>query len=288
MSNQANKIAYYPGCSLHASSKLYDIQCRLVLSRLGITLQEIENWNCCGASAANAVDDFLAFALSARNLGIAAASGLSEMIIPCSSCYSRTMIAQQKLFSDSAFKDAVNAELVQKVQNPIKISNILEVLVRHAANISQKAMRQLSSLKPVCYYGCLLTRFPCEMKVADTIENPTSMEMLCEFIGAQPIDWNYKTDCCGASTAITDPKQADLLMSKIVDDAIARGANCFVTSCPLCQLNLDAYQAKLSKTQKQLPVYFITELVGFAMGIDAQEMQVDRHLTEAMTLLNSK
>lgn len=282
------KIAYYPGCSLHASSKLYDIQAKSVLGKIGIELSEIEDWNCCGATSASKTDDFLALALAARNLGIADATGLSEMMIPCSSCYSRTLVSQKTLAGDPALKSEINAELSKKVEGKIKISNILEVLLARKTEIAEKAVNKLKGLVPVCYYGCLLSRFPSDMPVSDSVENPVAMEGLLKSIGAEPLDWGYKTDCCGASASVNDADMALKLMSKIFKDALARGANCFVTTCPMCQLNLDAYQDEVREKYgiaKSLPVYFITELIGISMGMDPLGMQVDRHFTEALGLL---
>ncbi|RJR17505.1 MAG: CoB--CoM heterodisulfide reductase [Nitrospiraceae bacterium] len=282
------KIAYYPGCSLHASSKLYDIQSKSVLGKIGIELSEIEDWNCCGATSASKTDDFLAIALAARNLGIADATGFSEMMIPCSSCYSRTLVSQKALAGDPALKSEINAELAKKVEGRIKISNILEVLLSRQCDIKEKAVKKLTGLKPACYYGCLLTRFPSDMPVSDSVENPAAMEGLLKSLGAEPLDWGYKTDCCGASAAVNDMDMALKLMSKIFKDAAARGANCFVTTCPMCQLNVDAYQEEVREkygTANNLPVYFITELIGISMGMGAEEMQIERHFTDALGLL---
>jgi len=284
------EIAYYPGCSLHASSELYDIQCRLVFGKLGLKLKEIEDWNCCGATGASKTNEFLSIALPARNLGLADATGLSEIVIPCSSCYSRTLVSQKVLASDAVLKDAINAELDHKVEGKIKVSSILEVLRLRveSGEIAGKAVKKLAGLKPACYYGCLMTRFPVDIDVPDNVENPQGMEIVCKAIGAEPIDWSYKTDCCGASGAYNDSEQSQLLMSRIFKDATARGANCFVTTCPICQMNVDAYQAEVGKKygiEKQLPVYFITELIGMSMGLDPIEMQVDRHFVDAMGLL---
>lgn len=283
-------IAYYPGCSLHASSKLYDIQCKLVFKNLGMELKEIDDWNCCGATAASKTDDFLAIALPARNLGLAAATGLSEIVIPCSSCYSRTLVAQKTLAADPALQNDINAELGHKIGGSIKVSSILEALAPTVTSgeLAKKAVRKLEGLKPACYYGCLLTRFPVDVDVPDDVENPQGMETICKALGAGPVDWSYKTDCCGASGAVNDAEQSLLLMSRINKDAVARGANCFVTTCPLCQLNVDAYQDQVAKKfgiEKQLPVYFITELIGLSMGFDPVEMQIDRHFVDAMGLL---
>jgi heterodisulfide reductase subunit B len=284
------EIAYYPGCSLHASSELYDIQCKLVFGKLGLELREIEDWNCCGATAASKTNEFLSVALPARNLGIADATGLSEIVIPCSSCYSRTLVSQKRLASDTALKDSINAELGHKVQGTIKVSSILEVLRPKVVSgeIAGKAVKKLTGLKPACYYGCLLTRFPVDIEVPDNVENPQGMEIVCKALGAEPIDWSYKTDCCGASAAYNDAEQSQLLMSRIFKDATARGANCIVTTCPLCQMNVDAYQDEVDGKygiDKRLPVYFITELIGLSLGIDPVLMQVDRHFVDAMGLL---
>jgi heterodisulfide reductase subunit B len=284
------EIAYYPGCSLHASSQLYDIQCKLVFRNLGMELKEIEDWNCCGATAASKTDDFLAIALPARNLGIAAATGLPEIIIPCSSCYSRTVVSQKTLAANPELKNAINAELGHKAGGPLKVSSILEALLPKvkSGELAKIATKKLEGLKPACYYGCLLTRFPIDVNVPDDIENPQGMETVCKALGAEPLDWSYKTDCCGASGSVNDAEQSLLLMSRIFKDAVARGANCLVTTCPLCQLNVDAYQDQVGEKygiEKRLPVYFITELIGLSMGIDPVAMQVDRHFVDAMGLL---
>jgi heterodisulfide reductase subunit B len=284
------EIAYYPGCSLHASSELYDIQCKLVFDKLGLELKEIEDWNCCGATGASKTNEFLSIALPARNLGLADATGLSEILIPCASCYSRTLVSQKRLASDAALKEAINAELGHKIEGKIKVSSILEVLRPKvdSGEIAAKAVKKLTGLKPACYYGCLLTRFPVDIDVPDNVENPQGIEVVCKALGADPIDWSYKTDCCGASASVNDAEQSQLLMSRIFKDATARGANCIVTTCPLCQMNVDAYQDEVGVKygiEKRLPVYFITELIGVSMGIDPVLMQVDRHFVDAMGLL---
>ena len=122
-------IAYYPGCTLQQSSAFYDVQSRRIFKELGIILNEIDDWNCCGATSAGKYDDFMAIAMPARNLGIAEQDGFSEMVIPCSACYSRTLVAQQRLEDDPALKDEINTELTKKIQGTIKVSSILEVLM---------------------------------------------------------------------------------------------------------------------------------------------------------------
>jgi len=283
-------IAYYPGCTLHASSSLYDVQSRRVFNEIGITLEEIEDWNCCGATSAGKIDDFLAVAMPARNLGIAEAAGFTEMIIPCSACYSRTLVAQKQIEDDGDLKEEINSELTDKVQGNIKVSSILEVLLPRVSSgeLAEKVTKKLKGIQAACYYGCLQTRFPYDVEVPDDVENPQGMEIVLKALGAKSLDWSYKTDCCGASASVNDEDTAFALMGKIMTDAVARGANCFVVTCPMCQLNLDAYQERFcSKNgiQERLPVFFITEMIGLAMGMNPEELQIDRHFVDGTELL---
>jgi heterodisulfide reductase subunit B len=284
------EIAYYPGCSLHSSSALYDVQCREVLGRLGVDLKEIDDWNCCGATSAAKTNDYLSIALPARNLGIADACGLEEMMIPCASCYSRTLIAQKTLETDKDLRDKINADLSKKVEGKIKIVSILDLLVNKAkkGEIAAKATTKLAGLKAACYYGCLQTRYPINVDLPDDVENPQGMEIVCKALGMEAIDWGYKTDCCGASAVYNDAEVSLKFVANIMKDALARGANCIVTTCPMCQMNMDAFQEKASALYnlgERLPVYFITELIGVSMGIGAAALQIDRHFVEATGLL---
>jgi len=284
------ELAYYPGCSLKASSQLYDHQSRRIFKELGVNLVEIEDWSCCGATSAGKTDDFLAVAMPARNIGIAEAAGHSEMIIPCSACYSRTYVADQRMKNDAAMKDEINAELEKKVNKGIKVSSIIEVLLRMAdsGEMGKKAVKKLAGLKPVCYYGCMLTRFPCDLPVPDDVENPRAMEKVLEAVGVKALDWNMKTYCCGASAAMNDQEAAFNLMARIMRDALDRGANCFVTTCPMCQMNLDAYQEGFCDAHgicERLPVYFLTEFIGLAMGLEVRELMIDKHFIDGVSLL---
>ncbi len=283
-------IAYYPGCSLQASHKLYDSQSHKILGALDVKLIELDDWNCCGATSAGKTDDFLAVALPARNIGIAEASGLKELVIPCSACYSRTLVAQYKMEKDPSLKDEINGELKKKVAKGIKVSTILEVILPRveAGYMNDKIQKPLAGLKPACYYGCMLTRFPVGVAASDDVENPRGMEKIMAKLGAEPIDWSYKTDCCGASAAVNDQEAAFNMMGRIMKDAAARGANCFVTTCPMCQMNLDINQEQYCDRVgvcERLPVYFITEMMGVAMGMSPRDLEIDKHFTESINLL---
>ncbi len=298
-------LGYYPGCSLQQSSSLYDLQNRLIFKNLGINLKEIDDWNCCGATSAGKTDDFLAIAMPARNIGIASAQGVKEMVIPCSACYSRTLVAQNFLKTNQDIKTQINFELSNKIPNKtsnkspnkisnklngdLKISSILEVLLSTLENgsLTEKFTHKLSLLKPVCYYGCMMTRFPFDVPVPDDIENPQGMEILLDAAGVHAIDWNYKTACCGASAAVNDPQTAMNLMAKIMKDAVERHANCIIVTCPMCQLNLDAHQdtfCKQNNIEERLPVLFITEVLGMAMNLGFETLQIDRHFIKSSEL----
>ena len=284
------QLAYYPGCSLQQSSALYDVQSRRIFSELGAELVEIEDWNCCGATSAGKVDDFMSAAMPARNIGIAERDGFSEMVIPCSACYSRTLVAQKRLDDDPALKDAINDELGAKINGGLKVSSILEALedrVNEGA-LKKRVVHKLTGLRPVCYYGCMMTRFPYAVPVPDDVENPQGMERILKALKIKAVDWNYKTACCGASAAVNDPETAHNLMARIMKDAVSRGANCFVTTCPMCQMNLDAQQDAFCQKNDigdRLPVFFITEVIGAALAIPPEELQTDRHFIDGTTLL---
>ncbi len=285
-------IAYYPGCSLTQSAELYNLQIIKLFNQLDINITEIEDWSCCGSTSAGKVNDFMAVALPARNIGIAETAGFDEIVIPCSACYSRTIVAQKQLEENPQIKSQINHELSKKIKGGIKVSSILEVLLDNISKLSinQTSGSNLSHIKPVCYYGCMLTRFPQDIEVGENVENPQGMEKILKAIGITSLDWNYKTFCCGASAVVNDPETALKLMADIMEDAINRGANCFVTTCPMCQMNLDVQQEEIIKKyniRKKLPIYYITELLGIAMGMSPKEMQIDKHFIDGCSLLEN-
>jgi len=276
-------LAYYPGCSLYQSAKLYNHQTKRVFGRLGLRLREIEDWSCCGATSAGKINDFMAVALPARNLGIAESTGLNELVVPCSACYSRTLVAQKQLQDFPLLKNEINGELSKKVKGSIKVSSTLDVLKRalHDKRFAAIPLQKLDDIKPACYYGCMHTRFPYDVPISDNIENPRGMELILEAIGVSALDWNYKTHCCGASSVIYNPDCALDLMAKILQDAISRGANCLVVTCPMCQMNMDSQQNAYCEKhgiKERLPVYFITELLGLAFGFTERDLQPEEHL----------
>ena len=258
-------LTYYPGCSLKTSSKFYETSIKQVFSSYGIEIQELPDWSCCGASAAHTVDDRLAHALVARNLALAEARD-HHFFAPCSACYIRSKVTNERMRQDKEFRKDIN-----NVISPLKclgtgeVKNIIEVLHDHVGiELIARGLRyDLSSLKAVPYYGCVLTRVM-GMEAFDDKENPTSMDSLLWALGVELISWPYKMECCGASKTLTNKDVTYTLSGKIMDRAILLGADAIVTPCPLCQLNLDL-QPYLGRTEKALPILFLSEVFELAL-----------------------
>ena len=259
-------LTYYPGCSLKTSSKFYERSIKEVFSAYGVGLEELEDWSCCGASAASTVDEKIALALAARNLSLAEGQD-RPFFAPCSACYNRAMVANEKLRVDKALRDEINRAIYPRTcLGAVEVKNIIEVLSEYVGveRIAKETAYDLSGLKVVPYYGCVLTRIM-KIKTFDDKENPESMDWLLWAAGAEVVSWPYKMECCGASKTITNRGQMVNLSGKIMDMAIAVGADAVVTSCPLCQLNLDILPY-LGREGKSLPVLFLSEILELALS----------------------
>lgn len=279
------KIAYYPGCSLHATAKEFDLSTRAVCAELDLELVEIEDWNCCGATAAHAINDDLAVGLAGRNLALAAAQGFERVLAPCAACFGRLKFAARALRAGHA---GLPDELDARAAAGVKVFNILDALLNLAGleRIQQRAAKPISGLRPAAYYGCLLVRPP-EIAEFDDPENPTSMERVLSAAGAQPVEWYHKVECCGASLAVTNTASVVRLVADILGHAKAAGANCVAVACPMCQTNLDTRQAAAAARlgeELDLPIVYITELLGLAFGITPNRLGLGRHIVDATRL----
>lgn len=258
-------LNYYPGCSLKTSSKFYDTSIRKVLSHFNIGLKEIEDWSCCGASAGHTVDEMISYALAARNIAISEEDG-NPLFAPCSACYNRSKVASEKILNNRALRDEVN-EIIFPLEclGTCETKNIIEVFHDYIGpgKISKTLSCDLSAIKAVPYYGCVLTRIP-GMDVFDDTEDPVSMDALLWASGMQVVKWPFKMECCGASKTLTNKDVTLKLSGRIMDMAHRMGADAIVTSCPLCQLNLDLLPY-LGKTENNLPVLFLTEVFELAV-----------------------
>jgi heterodisulfide reductase subunit B len=272
------EIGYYPGCALHGSSGDYEMSVRACLGALGVTLRELDDWICCGATAAHSLNRKLAVALPARNLALAERDGMEDLLAPCPMCSMELLKARKVLTSDAAARKEMAQIVELDVQGKTQVCNVIQVFQKIGYDrIREAVTRRLEEFKPACYYGCLLTRPP-ETVQFDDCEQPNSMETLLKDLGAAPVEWNYKTECCG----MTMSNEATVLelAHRILTNAAAHGANCLVVACPMCHVNLDMKQAAVNQrygVQHDLVVYYLSDLVGMALGLEERALGVDRH-----------
>ncbi len=286
------KIAYYPGCSLHSTGIEYDISTRKVCDLMGIELVELKDWICCGSSPAHQCDELMSLALPVKNLALTVQTdNLKEVCVPCASCYSRLKFAQNKM-ADENLKKNVEQVIDAKYPEGIRVLHMLDVVVEKTGidAIKGKVVKSLNGTKIACYYGCLMTRPP-KTTGKNQFENPTDMESVMEALGAEPLDWNMKTFCCGASFALTQTEVVLELTRRILVDAVSAGAQAISVGCPLCHVNLDGRQNQINKkfdTNFNVPIFYFTELMGLAFGIEAKELDIYKHITEVEDFLKER
>jgi heterodisulfide reductase subunit B len=260
----------------------YDVSTRAVMARLGITLTEIEDWNCCGATAAEAVSSLLCSALGARNLALAESMDpSSDILVPCSACYLNLKKVEMERREDPELAKNLDIILAGEdlaINNPPKVRHLLDVLVNGITpdTILRNIVRPLSGLRIVPYYGCQCLR---PYAVFDDPEAPVSMDGLLAACGAQAVEWEMGACCCGASSMSTKPETARKLVRKILMDA--RGADAIATVCPMCQLNLEGFQREISReasTDLAISVLYLPQIIGLALGLDQSEVKLEKNL----------
>lgn len=270
------KMTYYPGCSLQGTARDYNDTIVEICEAIDVRLSEIEDWNCCGASSAHMTNHEVAMQLSIRNLLLAAKNG-SDILIPCSACYQRLKAADKALRENPEYWDVTDYNPEFKL---VHISSFLaepEIL----ALISEKVIQPVGRMKVACYYGCLSLRPP-HITEAASHEMPTTLENIVTAIGADPVSWSHKTECCSGSLTMTRPDIATTLVAEIVEAARRGGATAMVTDCPMCQANVESRQE--TAPEKAMPVYYATELIAAALTGSYPEKQQKVHLVSASAL----
>ena len=274
------RIGYYPGCSLTSSAREYDESVRAVCEALDLTLVEIPDWNCCGASSAHVAGAELALNLRARNLALAEATGLDEILAPCAACFNRLATASVELADAPDKRRTVSEVIGMPYSGKVRVLNMLAVLDRFKDQIAAKTEQSFRH-KVACYYGCLLVR-PAKVAQFDRVEDPQTMDQVMAAAGAKPIRWSSKTECCGAGvSSVTRTDLVANLSGRIVADATRREAVAIVTACPMCQSNLDMRRPEINQklqTEHPIPVLYVTQALGLAMGIDPQRLGLQRHM----------
>jgi heterodisulfide reductase subunit B len=280
------KVTYYPGCSLEGTARDYAESVRGVCSSFDIQLEEVSDWNCCGASAAHSIDHRGSIELAARTLNLAAELPPSDMLVPCPMCFNRLKTAARALQGDQQDRYVVKLNAAfPKIWDLADFFATEEMLQQVAAHV----VKPLEELRVVCYYGCMANRPP-DITGATEHEDPQSMDRIVRNLGATAIPWPFKTDCCGASQALSRPDIVSQLVGKLLDMAKRLDAQAVVVSCQMCQANLDMYQARIEADWKQhfsLPVYYFTELIGLACDVKGVKKWLSRHITEPFSLLRA-
>ncbi len=281
---------YFPGCSSSdGGAKAYGWSAQAVCKALDTELIELDDWNCCGSSPYNSLDELASFCLSARNLALAEKRGF-DLVTPCSSCYIMLNQTNSYLKEYRQVKAKVGEALAAgnlEYRGTIRVRHLLDVLVNDIGYdaIGSKVKRNLSGLKVAPYYGCQVVRPKFGF---DHPEFPQSLDKLVASLGGEPIPFPLKSRCCGGALIISEEALALDLVGKLLDSALSNGAECLVTVCPLCQTNLDAYQSrvnKMFKTKFNLPILFFTQLMGVAFGLKEEELGLRTNIVPAERVL---
>ncbi len=273
------QLAFYPGCSLEGMASDYARSIYSVFRLLGVDLVEIEDWSCCGATAAHSLSEFMAVALPARNLSAAEKRGL-DLVVPCANCFNRLRFSQlmiEKHIYDIPWPGG----------DRIRVHDMTRYMAENMeTRIRERAVRSLNGMKVVAYYGCQMVRPP-RITGYDDYENPQTLDRLAEAVGAEVIDWSYKTTCCGASIGIGRRDIQEALTRRLLEKARQAGAEAVVVSCPLCQSNLDTAQD--GEAHRPLPVFYFTELLRLALSDGAEDHRWLRsHVADPVPILRAR
>lgn len=287
------KFAYYPGCSLHATAKEYDLSVVAVCAKLGVELVELEDWNCCGATAAYSTSHLLSIALPARNLASAEKMGM-DIMAPCSACFHKLSKANISLKEKPELRDKINKIMEStglKYRGTREVRHPADIIINEVGldRIRENVERPLTGLKVAPYYGCLLVR-PKRVARFDDPENPRSLDDLITAIGADPVKYYYKAKCCGGPIMMTREDVALELTRDILRSAKESGARCIITACPLCQMLLDVKQRAIEEhfdVDINLPILYFTQLLGLALGIEPKVLGIDKNMISPAKLVET-
>jgi heterodisulfide reductase subunit B len=276
------KTGIYPGCSLNGSSRDYNESVFALAEAFGFKLEQVPDWNCCGATAAHNLNKDLSLALPARILSLAEQNGMEEIIVPCAACYNRLTVTKNELKKDPELKNRISELIEMNYSGTSRIINVVEWIDKYIVPELEGKIVKPFGHKVACYYGCLLVR-PYKVLGYDRPEDPQSMDLVMTKIGATPVYYPYKTECCGAGFSISRTDIVANLSGKIIDDAESRGAEAIIVACPMCHSNLDMRRNDINKhwnKEFEIPVIFITQAIGLALGLSAEKVGLKRHFVD--------
>jgi len=283
------KYIYYPGCSLEGSAIEYDGATRAVMSELGVELIDIEDWNCCGATAAEPMSELLSFVLPARNIALAEKiKDAGDILVPCSACYLNLKKVMVERNNDEGLRKNIDEALAVDelaIKGNRKVRHLLDVLAHDigAEMIADHLVNPLKGFSIAPYYGCQCLR---PYGGFDDPEDPTTMTPLIEACGASVFSWNSAANCCGASGMNTKREVSGQLVRNILMDA--QGADAIVTVCPMCQMNLEGFQKYVARETSEdlsITVLYLPQLLGLAMGLSEKSIMLDKNLAVVQSFL---
>jgi heterodisulfide reductase subunit B len=283
------QLAYYPGCSLHGTAPELDSSFRASAAALDVELTEIPGWECCGNTAAHSADRLLAAALPVNELTkVKTDMQLDAVAVPCAACFSRFMAGAHEM-QDEGMRADVERVVGRAYPGGVTVRNLVDVYYDEVGldELTTRVTRPFVGLKVAAYYGCLLTRPP-KVTLADDPEYPTHMEAIVKALGAVPVEWSYKTDCCGASLALCEQDVVIELVRKILTNAKACGAEAVVCACPLCQVNLDTRQAGIKTKDtawQEIPILYLSQMVGRAIGVPDGKLGLKKHMVDVVGVM---
>jgi len=293
------RYAYYPGCSLTHSAAPYDLSTRAIAAPLGLSLEEIDDWNCCGATEYISINKGAAYALVGRNLALAAKQGgTHDVVAPCSACFLNLRKVDHYMAKFPAVREMTNSALaagdLHYEPGSVHVRHLLDVVVEDVGYdaLQARVVRPLDGLRLAPYYGCLIARPQWNGGSVDPRgidpEYPTHLDRLLRSLGAEVVDFPLKTHCCGGHMTQISAETAYELIRRLLHNASEYEADIIVAACPMCQLNLDAYQSQVNRhfgTNFHLPVLYFTQMIGLAMGMAPADLGIGREIVSAASAL---
>lgn len=287
------KYAYYPGCSLECNAAAYDHSVRAVADLLGLRLQELDDWNCCGATEYFSQNELAACAVIARNLALVD-SQTDQLVAPCAACYLNLAKTNKLMVDYPELGKEVNECLAAGGLNykpgRVSVRHMLDVIVDDIGEtaVRDKVVRPLAGLRVAPYYGCQVVR---PIDNGDNPEYPMKLDHLLEWLGAEVVDYPVKAHCCGGHMTQISESQAFELIRRLLQSAADYSADMIICMCPMCQLNLDGYQSRVNGhfgADFRLPIMYFTQMMGYAFGIEPNKLGFGKELVSGMPVLESK
>jgi heterodisulfide reductase subunit B len=288
------KVSYYPGCTLKSNAKNFEDSTLCALRELGVEVKELSRWNCCGTVYSLTTDDLMRHLASVRNLIRVKEEQADSVMTLCAMCYNTLKRVNERIKADPESLQKIHKFMDEEkiaYEGDIKVRHLLELLKEDVRfeTIATKVKKPLGKLKVASYYGCLLVR-PKEVGL-DDMENPTILDDLAVVLGAEAVDFPFKTECCGAYQTVDKPETVADRTYSILTSAQSRGAEVVSVSCPLCAFNLDHRQKETAKKYsgfKKIPILYFTQLLAIAMGCEEKDLRLDLHYVNPSPLLHEK